>query len=544
MMQRICGNAPRWYASNSCFFVRAAFLDVVSLCGMTMLRQTNAVSVLDTWTDLVGSVSVGPEYGIGPSEHHGDDLFRSSLAQVFFIDRVIMRETSLTVMVSDEYQSIGDALMLLAAQDPDTCLTALRTLDAILQSAPCTDLTIPLSLVLSHIHRVILEATDAEVISTAQSVLASALTNNQHLRHDFFSLLKQDHILLSLSKLQSQCLEAPPSNMQSGLHLLAFFLDHAYASLPQQRNDIVAAIARYVRLLRMTIIDTNPFDTRFAAVQSLHALRSILTTRPTSNAARALILSLSLVLYDLLNDDDDEIRDLAARTTGIFLRAQEYPPSSSSSSSLCKDTVPILSSYHLALFISSSSSKNLLATQALHRLTSTPTTANAALFSVPFAQTFAHERQEDTALFAQEKQNLYKDDVLDVLLWSRVLLRLSAESAAVSGTLKAGLAEWVADGLAVLTETADKEDDGALGWSSKAEVFALGMRVFCGAEVVMAWDAKTKGDVMMALGRFLQVARNKGVHGLWVERVEKVVEKEVLRVLSKVKESLEEVRGV
>jgi len=507
-----------------------------------MLHQANAVSVLDSWANLAGSVSIGPEFDIGPSEHHGDDIFRSSLAQVFIIDRVIMRETSLGIMVSDEYQSIGDALMLLAAQDPDTCLTALRTLDTIMKSMPFEGLTIPLSLVLCHIHRVILEATDAEVISAAQSVLASALTNNQHLRHNFFSLTTQDQIIVTLAKLESQCLGGPPSNMQSGLHLVAFFLDHTYASLPEQRRYVLSAMARWIRLLRRTIIDTNPFDTRFAAVQSLYALHSTLAARPISKAARALLLSLSLVLYDLLNDDDDEIRDLAARTTGNLLRAQGY------TTSVCKDTVPILSSYRLALFtchtfhstsLSASASGGVLATQALHRLANATTTGET-LFSTPFVETFARERQEDTALFAQEKQNLYKDDVLDVLLWSRVLLHLPASS--VSLTLKSELAKWVADGLAVLTETANKEDDGALGWSSKAEVFALGMRVFCGAEVVMGWgDAKTKGDVIMALGKFLHVAKSKGIHGLWVERMEKVVEKEVLWALGKIKESLDEI---
>ncbi|KAH7558690.1 hypothetical protein BM1_04827 [Bipolaris maydis] len=544
VMQQVCRNAHIWYASSNCLFVKSAFLDVVGLCGMNILRQANAVSVLDSWADLAGSVSIGPEFNIGPSEYHGDDLFRSSLAQVFIIDRVIMRETSLGIMVSDEYQNIGDALMLLAAQDPDTCLTALRTLDTIMKSMPFEGLTIPLSLVLCHIHRVILEATDAEVISAAQFVLASALTNKQHLRHKFFSLTTQDQIILTLAKLELQCLEGPPSNMQSGLHLVAFFLDHAYASLPEQRKDVLSAMSRWIRILRRTIIDTNPFDTRFAAVQSLHALHSTLAARPISNSTRALLLSLSLVLYDLLNDDDDEIRDLAASTTGNLLRAQGY------TTSLCKDTVPILSSYRLALFTchtfhsssisaSTSTSGGVLATQALYRLANTTTTAEA-LFSTPFVETFARERQEDMALFAQEKQNLYKDDVLDVLLWSRVLLHLPASC--VSLALKAGLAKWVADGLAVLTETATKEEDGALGWSSKAEVFTLGMRIFCGAEVVIGWgDAKTKSDVMMALGKFLHVAKSKGVHGLWVERMEKVVEKEVLRILRKIKESLDEV---
>ncbi|KNG45382.1 heat repeat-containing protein [Stemphylium lycopersici] len=472
MMQQICRHAPTWYVSSNCLFVRAAFLDIVSLCGMTMLRQTGAVSIMYAWNDLAASVFVGPEYSMGPSDHHGDDLYRNSLAQVFFVDRVIMRDDSLGVMVSNEYQCIGSALMLLATEDPDTCMAALDTLDAIIQSKPTHDLTVPLSLVLAHIHRVVLEASDAEVISKAQSVLASALTNRD-LHADFFTLTTDDQTFLSLKKLEEQCLGAPPSNMQSGLHLLGFFLDHAYASLPHQRARILPAIARYIRLLRQTILDTNPFDTRFAAIQSLNALRHIFTARASSAATGPLILSLSLILYDLLHDDDDEIRDVAAATTGGFLRAQRV---------VYKDTVPILTSHHLLLHLSRAFTHSPhLVVEAVRRSTSTTaasTTTKDAL-GTPFAQTLAQERKLDTALFAQEKQNLYKDNVLDTLLWSRLLLLLPSPppapvSAATSSPthhsgIPPALSQWVLTALDTLTQTAGEEDDGALGWSSKAE---------------------------------------------------------------------------
>ena len=534
MMQQMCRHAPTWYDSSNCLFVRAVFLDIVSLCGMTMLRQTGAVSIMYAWNDLAGSVFVGPEYSIGPNGHHGDDLYRTSLAQVFFIDRVIMRDDSLGVMASNEYQSIGSALMLLATEDADTCLAALDTLDAIIQSKPTLDLTIPLSLVLSHIHRVVLSASDAEVISKAQSVLSSALTN-QALHADFFTQTTEDQVLLTLDRLEEQCLSAPQSNMQSGLHLLSFFLDHAYTTLAHQRARILPAIARYIRLLRQTILDTNPFDTRSAAIQSLHALPRILTARATSAATGPLIMSFSLILYDLLHDDDDEIRDLAAATAGVLLRAQGV---------VFKDTVPILTSHHLLLYFSRAFTRSAdLVREAMSRVTSTGTTTATKTkdtLSAPFAQTLAEERKQDTSLFAQEKQNLYKDDVLDTLLWSRLLLLLPSSS--IPPPLHAALPQWVITALNTLTETAATESDGALGWTSKAEVFTLGMRVFCAAEVVLTWhrarDDTEKSDVMVALRRFADTGAQNGVHGLWIERVEGVLERRVCGVVAAVGESL------
>jgi hypothetical protein len=512
LMRKIAKVAQDWYVPSNCPFIRSAILDLVGLCGMTMFVRKDAVdTLLHHWGKLAAQVKISPRYNLGFGDVHGDALFQASLARVFFIDRLILREGSSvsTRTLSGEYQDIDDALMLLATEDPDTCCAALETLDTILQLKPSNGITIPLSLILTSIHRVILEATDAEVLSKAQAVLANALPDTFSRTH-FFDSITQEQVTLTLTKLESQCLNAPPSNMQSALHLLGFFLDHAYHQNPS--SEILKAIARYIRLLRMTIIDTNPFDTRFAAIQSLAALRHIYTV---NRATRSLILGLSLVLYDLLNDDDDEIRDSAAVTTGTLLRAQDLASYT--------DTVPILTTHRLATFVASTfPDSGDLAGEAVRRL--------SPHLSTPFAETFEQERKEDTALFAQEKQNLYKDDSLDCVLWSRVLLSLPRSS------LSPSLAQWVLEGLDVLTTTAEgEEEDGALGWSSKPEVFVLGMRVFCAAEVVMRQE---RPKVMGALRTFADAGKEAGVHGLWLEKVEGVLGREVLGVLGKVRGSL------
>jgi hypothetical protein len=166
----------------------------------------------------------------------------------------------------------------------------------------------------------------------------------------------------------------------------------------------------------------------------------------------------------------------------------------------------------------------------------TNTVSPTPLFSKPFAEVFEGERKEDTALFAQEKQNLYKDDTLDAVVWSRVLLYLPAST--IPSDLQEGLAKWVSDGLAVLTETAKEEVDGALGWSSKTEVFTLGMRVLLSAEVVMSWGGADRAKTMSALRKFADQGKEAGVHGLWLEKVEGMLSKSVLAMLVEVKGSL------
>lgn len=528
-MEALTDIAQQWYISSDCPFVRATFLDIVSLCGMAMLLRSGSSPLIGAWEKLTSSVSLGPQHAIGARKRTGDALLKKSLAQAFVVDRVILRGDSLSRMTSKGYQNIGDALYHLAGKDKDTCCAALDTLDKVLKLQPSSDLLIPLDLVLSQIHMVLLQATDAEVISRAQPVLANGLVY-QYLRVDFFNFVTEKQIFSTLAKLEQQCLEGPPSNMQSALHLIGFFLDFAYNFYPAQRHNVLHALSRYVRLLRMTIVDTNPFDTRFAAVQSLSALHHIWTTKATSKATSPLLLALCFILYDLLNDDDDDIRSLAAHATSNLLRAQGNPKLS--------DSVPLLTTHRLAKFLSKTfNTSNDLYTEAMRRLTATPSPTR--LFTTPVADHLEDARLEDTSLFAREKQNLYFDPVLDAVYWSRILLALPPLKSATEFHIHDLARHFVRPGIFAFTQTARSEVDDALGWTSKPEVFALGMRVFCASEVVVKWGTvQERRDVVRGLGVFREVGERGGVHGLWMEKVGRVLEREVLRMIGGVAESL------
>lgn len=539
-MEELSQFAGILYIPSSCPFVRSVFLDIISLCGMSMLQRAKDLSTIHAWQDLITSVLIGPQYAIGISKRSGAALLNSSLAHAFFIDRVIVRDHNLDITNATGYQTIGDALTLLAAKDPDTCCTALETLDNILQLENLSNVAIPLSTILAGIYRTVLSSTEPEVVSKAQAVLAGSLMKTD-VKSWFFRDVTVKDAMDTLPKLEGQCLDGPPSNMQSGLHLLGFFLDFVFHNYFEHHSITLKAIARYIRLLRMTIIDINPFDTRFAAVQSISALDHVWGTSIASKKTGSLMLALAFVLYDLLNDDDDEVRDVAAFATARFLRAQGHTNA--------KDTVPILITQHLATFLCTtcvtSPCSAALTHESLRRLTATP--SPDPLFAIPFAQTLAAERKEDTALFATEKQNLYKDETLDAVLWSRVLA--SQPGNLVPREFHEGLANWVLDGLAVLSETALNEVDGSLGWSSKSEVFTLGMRTICAAEVVLKWSVRgsvdggvVRGKVMQALIAFADAGQKAQVHGLWLERVDRVLEKEVLSTLSRVKEGLVAIR--
>ncbi|KAH7408541.1 putative death-receptor fusion protein-domain-containing protein [Phaeosphaeria sp. MPI-PUGE-AT-0046c] len=531
LMQELSAFTEGWYNDSICPFTRATFLDIISLCGMTILRRSGSKPILYAWEELTLSVSIGPQYALKVSIDAGSALLRRSLAQVFFIDRVILRESAPGQLASQDHQDIGEALMLLALYDYDTCYAALETLDKVFALDTSNDLAVPLELVLAHVHKLLSEATDVEIVSKAQAVLAKGLTNNT-IRSEFFALISEDQCIFSLSTLEHQCVFGPPSNMQNGLQLLGFFLDFAYISYPHQRATVLAAAARYIRLLRTTIVDTNPFDTRFAAVQSLSALSWIWAFDPHSKATGPLLLGLALVLYDLLNDDDDEIRNIAASSAASLFQTQGYKKSEA--------TVPLLTSHKLATFLAHTfASSTNLANEAVRRLLCIASTSILISTSATFADVLAEARKEDTSLFATEKQNLYKDDTLDAMVWSRVLLLMPTP---LQSSLLSNLTHYVKAGLAVLTATMAKEHDDALGWSSKAEVFTLGIRLICVAEVlILRGEGETRGIVMRALRDFADACRRNEGHGLWMERMESVLEKGVLRMLKQVKRTLEQI---
>lgn len=94
--------------------------------------------------------------------------------------------------------------------------------------------------------------------------------------------------------------------------------------------------------------------------------------------------------------------------------------------------------------------------------------------------------------------------------------------------LGAAFANWTTDGLSVLAETAGKQVDGPLGWTSKPEVFAIGMRVILAARVVLSLcDVGITEDVQKSckkrLEELLEVGSQADLHGFWISEVEDIL---------------------
>jgi len=229
------------FVKSDCPFTKSAFIDLVNLCGMAILRRREYTEELsEQWEALTDSLGKLGEPG---DTDPGSALLRGSGTQWRAINQAITA-----------YRP-GPALLRLSRQDPDSCLALLDTLSEIIEVKSVTGVDYAIAL-LAQIHLYTLNGEDEEVISKAQAILADSLLNEER-RLGFVQNLREENVMRSLERLEIQCLESSPSNMQSALHLLGYFLEFAYHYYPHHKQVILQQIARYICLLRRTIDDEN-----------------------------------------------------------------------------------------------------------------------------------------------------------------------------------------------------------------------------------------------------------------------------------------------
>jgi hypothetical protein len=265
----------------------------------------------------------------------------------------------------------------------------------------------------------------------------------------------------------------------------------------------------------------QPFDLRHAAASSLNTMPSIWTYNDINRAFESVRLRIILLTYDVLNDDDEELRDIGASIAKTILEGNRSHPGTS-------DHVPLVASQKLAGYlVKNYRSSTELCRDAIKRMTGSQISVSGDYIHPSSIGRLENAVKEDTALFVIEKQNLFVDEVRKAILWSQVLKNLSTR--AITQSLATELTKWVKEGLDALTLRIEAEYDGALGWCSKPDVFIFFMQIICAADVLMVWRLRTKkvqvrgSQVRMALVRLLTAGIKNGLHEMLAERIERVL---------------------
>lgn len=221
----------------------------------------------------------------------------------------------------------------------------------------------------------------------------------------------------------------------------------------------------------------------------------------------------------MLNDDDDEIRDMAASSASWVLSRSSASPGADVSLS------PLNASGLLAEFIVTNYSQSpILGHRALLYLTGQEPRISGSYEPkrlIPVSELIADYRKESTVLFEEEKQNLFIDDVREADIWSRALARL--EPSAYKQSPVHEVSSWVHEGLVYLRSLVapGTQPDGLLGWVSKPEIFTLGLRVIyiASAFISKGFMGSSLDDTRELLNQLLHFGNLASVHGHWLATI-------------------------
>lgn len=253
--------------------------------------------------------------------------------------------------------------------------------------------------------------------------------------------------------------------------------------------------------------------------------------RPEADSVRtdAALLDVYLVLYDMLNDDDEELRDIAASSASWVLSYSSVSPTSALALG------PLNASELLATFVTDHYSDSVyFARRVIRYLTGQESRISGSdnqSSLVPVSVLMVQHCQESTVLFVEEKQNLFIDEVREVDIWSRVLLQLKRN--AYPETLIRQTSSWVSEGLDhhLVLVNQDSGSDGLLGWTSKPESFALGVRVISIASSLASpvFSVPEALDVEQATLRrqiqnLLDAGEKASLHDNWLSRMRVAVD--------------------
>jgi hypothetical protein len=295
----------------------------------------------------------------------------------------------------------------------------------------------------------------------------------------------------------------------------ASHIEHEVANANSGNSTLISDLYEWAQAVQTTLRDDSVFS-RQAAVHGLTHLNQTWPKLAQDPSADQLLRSLTLSVYDLLNDDDEEIRIEAAESAHKILSADS--PNAASG-----PTVP------------------LVATQQLAELLTRRWPEHAELFDAAVFRAFGVSKRgtksveqqlqsfekAEYALFAEEKQNLYIDDVRETRIWAKVAMHVSAP--AVQEPLLSDLTKWTIDGFAALIDNFRYSADGPLGWTSEGNAFLLGLRVVHAAEVLLLLIGRGVGSPVEAvvlrdgLTAFVEASRRRGGNVSWIREGERVL---------------------
>ncbi|EAW14308.1 THADA/TRM732 family protein [Aspergillus clavatus NRRL 1] len=288
-------------------------------------------------------------------------------------------------------------------------------------------------------------------------------------------------------------------------------------------------LQRWATRLRFAMQEETEYTTRYSAVTSVATFGRILRPVGSPPQVDPVFLEIYLILYDMLNDDDEELREIAAATASWVISYSSVSPSKSVT------LAPLYASELFSRFlVENYPQSSVLCTTIMRYMTGEAPRISGSVDTPEFrvvADQLQEQMKESTILFEEEKQNLFIDDVREIDDWSARLLQMTGSS--FNTVNVQGVATWVHAGLAYMSAfiTEERGKDGLLGWASKPETFTLGVRVISLAGVLVSQNfaaaeylGETRASIKTQLEAFLDQGQVGLLHSDWCRRIQQALQ--------------------
>ncbi|KIW02506.1 uncharacterized protein PV09_06306 [Verruconis gallopava] len=489
-------------------FCRTVYLDILNMIGLHRLKN---------------------QIDIGLSDHH--TISMNEIEQVFAEAPTIRRSLALHVLLRYIFSSqelgegdlnpshqatvsLSNYLDLLEVIDARVTLQVLESVIDMAQNIPNSSLEV----VAKHLCCAASkgELQDPHVLGTSRMLLVRLYETLGRTENFFYDSLRSEDMKWTICNATSM----PPSLLENTVLLWGPLLNKA-CMVNANDAELLEDLDTLAMALRPLIDEHQSIDLRLAVVRCLASIQNLwkpdLSIEHKSYMER-IRLKFILLIYDLLNDDDEGIRSIATTICSAILSEGKL-------SGQTTNAVPLLASRKLIAHIRMKySHMPEVFDQAVLRMKGFRTQSCANVFADVIA--------ENTALFAVEKQNLFLDPIREANHWSQ-LLKCIPEIKHVPQVHVRSFFEWTKEGLDLLQAYIEHNMDGVLGWTSKPNMFVFGMQVWCAVDVVLVWKRRFQLELDVVtkltdrLAHVLTLSKKQEVHPLWLEKLEKMLSREV-----------------
>jgi hypothetical protein len=377
---------------------------------------------------------------------------------------------------------------------------------------------------------IVLRSSDHGVATVAINALVEVFDRSGYMGNNGEAVLDRK-LVSGLLDWTGSCETGNPEHSNALLQLQGLLIALEISADGQFSPSAAGVIPSWIMSVHDWSHESNEFPTRLAAAKSLLAFYRALKYSHNFSHTTPNLMPVLVAVYEILRDDDDEIREIGASVVFFILSTCKNGDSKLSTTRF--PCTPAAAASQLIEFMANTkhnstklleySVRSIFDDEArwLEIFTSVGIGRGRHVHEV--AMTLDTAMEEDNSLFVKEKQNLYIDLVQELETWAWITDQLDLVNCYPDYV--EALCKSVVEGIEALSRTTQRKRDGPLGWTSKPEVYKLGMQFIIAADILVKWEnRRTQHQLTIrpALRRLLDAAETGNLHELWITRIRRI----------------------